>query len=291
MSLFNWVLLIALSIVWGGSFYFIEKALVYFSFEQVVFFRVFFATIFILFVLFVKKIKIVFNLKLWFMFLVMGCLNNVIPFLAITYAQESITASLASLFNATTPIFTAILAHFLTQDEKLSSLKIVGILVGFIGMVILLLPKGFGNFEIAGIFALLGAVSYAFAGVFGKKLRKYDPILNVLGMLSASSLVMYVLFFASIHSIKATSFYEFIDLILLAIFSTSIAYIIYFKLLFSVGAVKLLLVTYLIPISALLLGIFLLGEEFTLYMLFGAGAIFISLWLINKRQENKRQNK
>lgn len=291
MSLLNWVLLVALSIVWGGSFYFIEKALVYFSFEQVVFFRVFFAAIFILFVLFVKKIKIVFNLKLWLMFLVMGCLNNVIPFLAITYAQESITASLASLFNATTPIFTAILAHFLTQDEKLSSLKIVGILIGFIGMVILLLPKGFGNFEIAGIFALLGALSYAFAGVFGKKLKKYDPILNVFGMLSASSLVMYMLFFASIHSIETTSFYEFIDLILLAIFSTSIAYIIYFKLLFSVGAVKLLLVTYLIPISASLLGIFLLGEEFTLYMIFGAGTIFISLWLINKRQENKRQNK
>lgn len=283
MSLFNWVLLIALSIVWGGSFYFIEKALVYFTFEQVVFFRVFFAAIFILFVLFAKKIKIVFNLKLWFMFLVMGCLNNVIPFLAITYAQESITASLASLFNATTPIFTAILAHFMTKDEKLSSLKIVGILIGFIGMVILLLPRGFGNFEIAGIFALLGAVSYAFAGVFGKKLREYDPIFNVFGMLSASSLVMYVLFFASIHSIETASFYEFIDLILLAIFSTSIAYIIYFKLLFSVGAVKLLLVTYLIPISASLLGIFLLGEEFTLYMIFGAGAIFISLWLINKR--------
>lgn len=285
MKLFHWILLVVLSMVWGGSFYFIEKALVYFTFEQVVFFRVFFAAIFILFVLFAKKIKIIFDLKLWFMFLVMGCLNNVIPFLAITYAQESITASLASLFNATTPIFTAILAHFMTKDEKLSSLKIVGILVGFIGMVILLLPKGFGNFEIAGIFALLGALSYAFAGIFGKKLKEYNSILNVFGMLSASSVIMYILFFSSIHSIEVTSVYAFTDLILLAIFSTSIAYIIYFKLLFSVGAVKLLLVTYLIPISASLLGIFLLGEEFTLYMIFGAGTIFISLWLINKREE------
>ena len=103
MSFNNWILLIALSIVWGGSFYFVEKALVYFTYEQVVFFRVFFAALFIFIVLLIKRIKIIFDLKLWAMFFIMGVLNNVIPFLGITYAQESITASLASLFNATTP--------------------------------------------------------------------------------------------------------------------------------------------------------------------------------------------
>ena len=116
-----------------------------------------------------------------------------------------------------------------------------------------------------------------------KKLKDYNPIFNVFGMLSASSIVMYLLFYSSINSVEISSFYEFKDLILLAVISTSIAYIIYFRLLFSVGAVKLLLVTYLIPISASILGIFLLGEEFTLSMLVGAGIIFVSLWLINKR--------
>ncbi len=168
MNLTNWLLLMILSILWGGSFYFIEKSLMFFTYEQVVFFRVLFAAFFILAVILVKKIKIIFDLKLWFMFCIMGVLNNVIPFLAITYAQESITGSLASLFNATTPIFTVILAHFLTKDEKLSWLKTAGIMTGFIGMIILLLPKGFGDFELAGIFALLGAISYAFAGVFEK---------------------------------------------------------------------------------------------------------------------------
>jgi len=285
MSFGNWLLLITLSIVWGGSFYFIEKALIYFSFEQIVFFRVFFATLFILLVLFIKKIKIIFDIKLWLMFLIMGLLNNVIPFLAITYAQESITASLASLFNATTPIFAAFIAHLLTKDEKLSLVKSSGILIGFAGMIVLLVPKGFGNFEIAGVFAILGAISYAFAGVFGKRLKDYNPIFNVFGMLSASSFVMYLLFFSSINSVEVNSFYEFKDLILLAILSTSLAYIIYFRLLFSVGAVKLLLVTYLIPISASILGIFLLGEKFTFSMIFGAGIIFVSLWLINKREK------
>ncbi len=283
MDLKNWILLIILSIVWGGSFYFIEKALVYFTFEQIVFFRVFFATLFIWSVLFIKKIKIVYDLKLWGMFFMMGALNNVIPFLSITYAQINISASLASLFNATTPIFTAILAHLLTKDEKISFVKTIGILIGFVGMMILLLPKGFGDITFAGIFAILAAISYAFAGIFGKKLKQNDPIFNVFGMLSSSSVIMYFLFFTSINTIEFNSFYQFKDLILLAIVSTSIAYIIYFRLLFSVGAVKLLLVTYLIPISASILGITFLNEKFTVNMIFGTGVIFVSLWLINKK--------
>lgn len=283
MSFNNWILLIILSIVWGGSFYFVEKSLLYFSFEQIVFFRVFFAALFILIIIFIKKIRIIFDLKLWAIFFVMGSLNNVIPFLGITYAQESITASLASLFNATTPIFTALFAHLLTKDEKISPYKAIGILVGFIGMIILLLPTGFGNFELAGAFAIMAAISYAFGGVFGKRLKEYNPILNVFGMLSASSIIMYLLFFPSINGLEVHSFYEFKDLILLAIVSTSIAYIIYFRLLFSVGAVKLLLVTYLIPISASVLGVFLLDEKFTINMLFGSIVIFVSLWLINKK--------
>lgn len=283
MSFSKWNLLIVLSILWGGSFYFIEKSLLYFTFEQIVFFRVFFASIFIFFVLLISKIKILFTWKLIFMFFIMGSLNNVIPFLAITYAQESITASLASLFNATTPIFTAFFAHFFTKDEKMSFSKILGILIGFIGMIVLLLPYGFGSFELAGFFAILGAISYAFAGIFGKRLKEQNPIFNVFGMLSASSIIMYCLFFPSINSLEIGSFYDFKDLILLAILSTSLAYIIYFRLLFSVGAVKLLLVTYLIPISASFLGIFLLDEKFTINMFFGSGIIFVSLYLINKR--------
>lgn len=283
MSLNNWILLITLAGVWGGSFYFIEKSLVYFTFEQIVFFRVFFAALFILLVIAVKRIRIIFDLKLWGMFFIMGILNNVIPFLGITYAQGSITASLASLFNATTPIFTATLAHLLTKDEKISPLKALGILTGFAGMIILLLPGGFGNFESAGIFAVLGAVSYACAGIFGKRLKNYNPILNVFGMLSASSVIMYMIFFNSINNIRVESLYEFKDLALLAVVSTSAAYIIYFTLLFRVGAVKLLLVTYLIPVSASVLGVFLLSEKFTMNMLLGALVIFISLWLIYRK--------
>ena len=279
----NWILLVVLSIIWGGSFYFVEKALFYFSFEQVVFFRVFFAALFILLILWVKKIKILFDARLWAMFFVMGSLNNVVPFLALTYAQESISASLASLFNATTPIFTAVFAYFLTNDEKVTSLKTVGMAIGFVGMIMLLSSNGFGSFELSGMLAILGAVSYAIAGIFGKKLRGYNPLLNVFGMLTSSSIIMYGFFFSSIHSVQIKELYQLYDIFLLAVVSTSLAYIIYFKLLFSVGAVRLLLVTYLIPISASVLGVFLLNEEFTLPMLIGSVFIFLSLYFVNKK--------
>jgi len=285
MSLKSWLLLILLSLVWGGSFYFVENAFEHFTFEQIVFFRVFFATLFILVVLIVKKIRIVLSLKLWMTFLVMSCLNNVIPFLAITYAQETITASLASLFNASTPIFTAILANFLTKDEKLTWQKSIGIIVGFVGMIILLQPDAFSTFESASFFAIAGAISYACAGVYGKRLKEYDPMLSVFGMLSCSSLIIYVLFSSSINTVQVHSLYIWQDLIMLALFSTTIAYIIYFKLLFSIGSVKLLLVTYLIPVSASALGVFLLNEEFTMNMIVGSGFIFASLWLINKEKK------
>ena len=280
MSILNFGLLFLLSVLWGGSFYFVEKSLVYFSFEQVVFFRVFFAAIAIFLFLFIKKIKWNFSLKLWLAFFLMGVLNNVIPFLAFTYAQEYITASSASIFNATTPIFTAFFAHLLTKDERLSKNKTIGILIGFVGIVVLVFPGASLSIELPVIFALVGPISYAFAGIFGKILKGTDPLYSVFGMLTCSSIVMYTIFNDSISFSQMNSFIEISDLLMLAILSTTIAYIIYFRLLFEIGAVKLLLVTFLIPISASLLGVFLLNEVFTTNMYIGSIFVFVALFLI-----------
>ena len=285
MSILNFGLLFFLSILWGGSFYFVEKSLVYFSFEQVVFFRVFFAAIAIFLFLFIKKIKWSFSLKLWFTFLLMGVLNNVIPFLAFTYAQEYITASSASIFNATTPIFTALFAHLLTKDERLSKNKTIGILIGFIGIVVLVFPGASLSIELPVIFALIGPISYAFAGIFGKILKGTNPLYSVFGMLTCSSIIMYIIFHDSISFSQMNSFTKIGDLLMLAILSTTIAYIIYFRLLFEIGAVKLLLVTFLIPISASLLGVFLLDEVFTTNMYIGSIFVFVALFLIIREKK------
>ncbi len=286
MSIKNWILLSVLSILWGASFYFIEKALENFSFEKVVFFRVFFATLFVYVYILLKKIKIILSLKAFVLFTIMACLNNIFPFLLITHAQESISASLASIFNATTPIFTALLSHFIFKNEKLKPLKFIALILGFIGIMILLFPSSTMNFQSASLFALLGAVSYALAGTFGRYLKEYNPILSVFYMLFCSSCILFIIFYKNIITLDITSYAIFNNVLLLAFFSTFIAYIIYFKLLFSVGAVKLLLVTYLIPISASLLGIIFLNERFTLNMLIASLFILLSLYLINYEKQN-----
>lgn len=282
MSIINFGLLFLLSVLWGGSFYFVEKALVYFSFEQVVFFRVFFAALTMLIVLIVKRVKFDFSLKLWLLFVVMGLINNVIPFLAFTHAQEGITASAASIFNATTPIFTALFAHLFTKDEKLTKLKSLGILIGFIGIIILVMPKNGVSLDTYVLFALIAPISYSFAGIIGKLLKGVNPLFSAFGMLSCSSLIMYLVFYRSIQNTSLHYFYQMNDILLLAVFSTAFAYVIYFKLLSAIGAVKLLLVTFLIPISASTLGVFLLNEVFTTNMYIGASSIFASLFLIIK---------
>jgi drug/metabolite transporter (DMT)-like permease len=284
MSLVNFGLLFFLSLLWGGSFYFVEKALIYFSYEQIVFFRVFFAAVTMLLFLLIKRVKFDFSLKLWLSFLVMGIFNNVIPFLAFTYAQEGIAASAASIFNATTPIFTAFFAHFYTKDEKLTKLKLFGISIGFLGIVVLVDPSASMSIDTHILFALIAPISYAFAGIFGKILKGENPLFSSFGMLTCSSFVMYVVFYKSVNASHIESFYQISDLLLLAIFSTAIAYIIFFRLLWTVGAVKVLLVTFLIPISASFLGVVLLGEVFTTNMYIGSGVVFIALFLIIKEK-------
>lgn len=285
MSLINFTLLVILSVLWGGSFYFIEKALLYFSFEQIVFFRVFFAALCMLIFLGIQRVKFDFSLKLWLIFLVMGILNNVIPFLAFTYAQEGITASQASLFNATTPIFAALFAHFLTKDEKLTKLKSLGIVVGFLGIVILVSPSTHMRMDVHVLFAIIAPMSYAFAGIFGKVLKGKNPLFSSFGMLTCSTVVMYLFFYESVNATRIDGFYQLYDVVFLALFSTAIAYVIFFRLLSIVGAIKVLLVTFLIPISASFLGVVLLEEVFTLRMYLGAVAVFIALFLIMKEKK------
>lgn len=282
MELRHFNLLLILSFLWGGSFYFIEKSLLFFSFEQIVFFRVFFAALTLYLFLILKKVRFDFSWKLWLSFLVMGILNNVIPFLAFAYAQKGITASLASLFNATTPIFVAALAHLFTKDEKLTKLKVVAITIGFLGIVFLLNPQEEMSLDSYKLIALIAPISYAIAGIFGKILKTHDPIFSAFGMLTCSSVVMYLFFHQNIHAVGINSFENMSDIVYLAIFSTAIAYIIFFKLLATLGATKVLLVTFLIPISASLLGVLLLDESFTSNMYLGMLTVFGALFLIIK---------
>jgi len=277
-----WLWLISLSLLWGGSFLFVEIALRDFEPLTIVMFRVLIGAVVLHMVLRFRNLKFPFDLKSLAQFALMGVLNNAIPFSLIVWGQQSIDAGRASVLNATVPLFTVLLAHFLLADEKLNTSKVVGVVIGFVG-VFVLTKNSVGNSEsansVVGQIAILGAaLSYAFASVFGRQLNRFDPQVSATGMLTASAVMMIPLavMLESPGAVRP-GFMPVIAVVLLGVACTSIAYLLYFKILLKAGSSNLSLVTFLIPPSAILMGIFFLAEAFTLNDLIGVALILTGM--------------
>lgn len=296
MNPVDWALLIGLSILWGGSFFFIEiavKSLPPLTLGAV---RVSLAAVFLWAVVGVLKLDVRFPARVWLAFLGMGLLNNAIPFTLFASAQLEIASALAAILNATTPLFAVLVAAIFLSDEKPSVLKILGVVVGFVGVVIMIGADLFADdvlgTTLVAIFAqlacLAAALSYAFAGAFGRRFNRYGvhPILTATGQLTASSLILWplALFYDGAGAVLgAFELAPLLSMLGLAIASTALAYVIYFKLLASVGSTNLLLVTFLVPVTASLLGIFVLGEHLALSDVVGMVFIAVGLSAIDGR--------
>jgi len=283
----EWGMLILLSIFWGGSFFFVEIALRGFLPFTVVFLRVAIAAVILLGVVYLRGQRMPTSYKTWGAYLVMGILNNAIPFSLIVWGQTRIDSGVASILNATTPIFTVILAHLLTSDEHLTIRKMIGVLTGFLGVYLMMAPELKDGFSWRGLgqIAMLGAaVSYSFAGIFGKRFKDLSPVVNSAGMLICSSIVMLPLLIITTPFGTLNPSMDAISAVFgIAIISTAMAYLLYFRILASAGATNVLLVTFLVPISALLLGVGVLGEVIHVWEYAGLGCIFLGLILIDGR--------
>ena len=283
----EWGMLILLSIFWGGSFFFTEIALRDFQPFTVVYLRVTLAALILIGVVYISGQRMPASLKTWGAFLIMGALNNAIPFSLIVWGQTRIDSGVASILNATTPIFTVVLAHVLTSDERLTLRKLFGVLIGFLGVYIMMKPELKDGFSWRGLgqVAVIGAaVSYGFAGIFGKRLKKTSPVVNSAGMLICSSLMMLPLALIIDSPWSLSPSLEAVAAVFgIALISTVLAYLLYFRILAAAGATNVLLVTFLIPISALLLGVGVLGEVIKALEYIGMACIFLGLIVIDGR--------
>ena len=279
--------LILLSIVWGGAYLFSGMAVDYFHPLWVVAIRVSLAALVMLVVLKVVGLQLPQSLRHWRPFLVMGLLNNVIPFGAIFYSQVYISVSLASIINAMTPVFTfAVMAAF--GAEALTPSRLLGGAIGIAGTVLLF--AGDLSFASEGsigiVLALAGACSYAFAGLWGKfNLAGTPPVKSATcQLLSSSGIMLIVLMVTGIAlptSIPPTSII--LALVGLAIISTAFAYVLFFDILSKSGASNAMLVTLLIPISGSGLGWLVMDDQLTSYQLAGAAVIATALLIIDGR--------
>ncbi|MEM7532863.1 MAG: DMT family transporter [Chloroflexota bacterium] len=290
MGPFEWLLLITLSILWGGSFFFVGVIVGNLPPLTIVLLRVGLAAIALNIIVRVLGQGMKVSREVWLAFFGMGILNNVIPFCLIVWGQTHIASGLASILNATTPLFTVLVAHFLTDDEKLTGLRGIGIIVGFIGVIIMIGADVISNLgvNVFGQLAILGAaLSYSFAGIFGRRFSRMgvSPLQTATGQVTGSStlLLPIVALIDQPWTLTMPSIPVWAAILGLALLSTVLAYIIFFRILATAGATNLSLVTFLIPVSAILLGARVLGERLEVKHFVGMALIGVGLAAIDGR--------
>ncbi|WP_230529943.1 DMT family transporter [Microvirga roseola] len=290
MSASDWAMLITLSIVWGGSFLFIAVAVKELPPLTIVACRVALAALALQLVLRIMGVPLPRDRQAWAAFLGMGILNNVIPMALIVWGQGHIASGLASILNATTPLFTVIVAHFLTSDERLTGQRLAGVLVGFIGVAVMIGAAAMAAWNVnilAQLAVLAAALSYGFGGVFGRRFKTMGiaPMATATGQVTASSVILLPLSLVVDRpwTLTMPSTVTVLSLTGLALVSTAFAYILFFRLLARAGATNVNLVTFLIPASAILFGVILLGETLELRHIAGMALIGAGLIVIDGR--------
>lgn len=283
----DWALLLALSLLWGASYFFSKIAVGALPPLTLVGARVLLAAATLLLVC--RLVGIGIPLGRWRDFLGMGAINNVLPFALIFWAQTEIASGLASILNATTPLFTAVLAHFLTRDERLTPAKIAGVVLGIAGVAVLVgveVLSSLGSSVLAQFACLAAAISYACAGIFARRrLQGIPSLAAAAGQLSASG-AMALPIVALIDRPWLLPIPEAVTIgavLGLALLSTALGYAIYFRILGRAGATNILLVTLLMPPSTILLGAVFLGERLEPHHGLGFAAIALGLATIDGR--------
>lgn len=292
MKNFDWILILSLGIIWGASFFFNEVLLQTLSPLMIVYLRVLLASVFLVGIVIIKGESFVFTAKNVFNLAIMALLNNVIPFLLIVYGQQTITGGLASILNANTAFFALILAAMFLPNERLSSHRLVGVIIGLLGVIMAVGYENIIQFDRDGVgkyLVVLATLSYAFAGIWAKaRLHTLSPMVSATGMLTLSTLILspYALTYHG-YELLSLNWVTFWYAMGTGILCTSIAYLLYFKILENTGAGNLLICTLIIPPSAIVLNAFILGQNITLTELYGLITISIGLMVLDGRITNR----
>ncbi len=288
MTLATWGLLALLGLIWGGSFFFARIAIQHVPAFTLVLLRVALAALALHIYIF-GRFDIYRELAArWPQFLLLGLINNAIPHTFIFLGQTQIGAGLAAILNATTPVWTVLIANAMTQDEKLSLAKIAGCLLGLAGTAVLIGPSALPGLTASGsniplwalLFPVIAAVSYGFAATYGKRFRGLAPPVTAAGQLTASSLIMLPLSLVidKPWTLAMPPMTSVLAVLALALISTAYGYILFFRIMSRAGATNTSLVTLLVPPSAILLGFLFLGE--TLEATDIAGMLLIAAGLV-----------
>jgi drug/metabolite transporter (DMT)-like permease len=284
----SWALLVALALLWSASFIFIKVGAEAIPILTLVLLRVGIAAIALNAVVIASRRRYPTRAPVLGSYLVMGLLNNVLPFVLIVYATARLGAGSASILNAATPIFALLVAHIATRDEKITAAKLVGILLGFAGVAAMTDASAIigltGDF-VAVAAMLTATFCYGLAAVYGRRFGSIDPIVSATCQLTASTLVLFpiALIYDDPFSLPLPGTLALAAVAGLALLSTALAYVIFYALIARAGGTNTMLVTLLIPVGGVFLAWSLLGEAFTLAEAAGMTLIGLGLVVIDGR--------
>jgi len=282
LSLRGYLYIAFLSVLWGASFFFVKLTLREMTPFTIVLVRVGVSAVVLMVLVYATGKKMPSSPGIWGAFFVMGALNNLVPFSLTIWGQQYVESSVASILTASAPVFSVILAHFLTSEERMTPSRVTGVLLGLSGVAILI---GFDSLQSSGLkvpgeAALLGAgLCYTFSAIYGRRFRGMSPLVVASGVLTGAAVMMIPPVFILENPLSLTPGTTTLAALAgLTLLSTTMAYVFYYKTLAITGPTNLLLVTFLIPVNAVFLGVVVLGE--TLEPSAIAGMVFIFAALV-----------
>ncbi len=286
----EWGLLLFLAILWAGSYLYNALALAEVPPFSVVAFRVGMGALVLYVALRFAGSRMPTSPKVWGAFAVMGLINSAIPFSLIAWSQTTIPSGLASILNATTPLFTVLAAHLLTRDEHMTRARLTGVVIGLAGVTVLIGADALahaGDHLLAEVACLSGSMLYALSAIYGRKLARMGipPMVAATGQITAAAFIVVPLALLLEHpwTLAMPGPAAWSGLFGLAVLSTGVAYIVFYRILATAGSVNLMLVTFLVPVGAVLLGAIVLGERLSLNHFIGMAFIGTGLALIDGR--------
>jgi len=285
----EWLVLLALALIWGAAFFCIKVAVTHVEPLTYVWLRLSIAAAALWAVLRWRGERLDLPSHIWGAIIVLALLNNMIPFVLFGWGQQRIASGLASILNATTPIWGVIAAHLWTRDERMTPTRMIGVLIGFAGVATMIGPDLLlgGDNLLPQIACLAAAFCYAVAGVWARRFKALGvpPLKVAAAQLAAGAVAMAPLALVIDQPwLDAWPPFEaWVAIIALALVATAFAYVLYFRLIDSAGATNALLVTLMVPPTAILLGWLILGERLTAGQFGGLAFIALGLALIDGR--------
>jgi drug/metabolite transporter (DMT)-like permease len=289
----HWFVFLLLGAIWSSSFMWIKIAVQEVGPVTLVAFRVLFGLLFGIAVIFIQRTPWPRTFKTWFPLLLLGLTNVAVPFFLISWGEKSIDSAVASILDATVPLFTILIAHFLLQDDKMTLPKVLGLLIGFAGVIVLMSKDiGASTGSLMGQFAVIVAsMFYAGSSVYVRKTTVDTPgILRSAGPLVSATAIMWVgaALFESPVTIPQIGM-TWVALLWLGVFGSGLAFVLAYYLIHEIGPTRTTMVTYLFPLGGVILGATILSEQITWQVIAG-GILIVSSLAVANWEPRKMEN-